>query len=273
MPPERLAFEALGSRCELLAAGVDAERLERGAAWVGQMHARLTRFDEASELSRLNAGAGSWVPVSDELEHLLRESLRAWELSGGLVNVAVLPALLGLGYTRSLSLGAPAVDELPEATPVPELPAVLEVVPGRARVEPGAAIDLGGIAKGWLADRLAERLGDNSVVNLGGDLAAHGGGPDGEGWPVGFGEAAVLLREQGAATSSTRRRRWFAGGREVHHLVDPRSGREARTDLSEVSVVAGAATTAEVCAKTALLLGSVEAPAFLALHCGAWWLD
>ena len=273
MPPERLVFEALGSRCELLAVGLDAERLERAAGWVRAMHARLTRFDESSELSRLNAAAGAWFPVSDELEHLLRESLRAWEVSTGLVNVAVLPALLGLGYTRSLSLGppSPVVDAEP-AAPVPDLPDVLEVVPGRARVEPGAAIDLGGIAKGWLADRVAERLGDNCVVNLGGDLAAHGDGPDGEGWPVGFGEAAVLLRDQGAATSSTRRRRWAAGEREVHHLVDPRTGRESRSDLCEVSVVAGSATTAEVCAKTALLLGSVEAPAFLALHCGAWWL-
>lgn len=272
MPPERLVFEALGSRCELVAVGVGADRLERAADWVRRLHARLTRFDEASELSRLNAGAGTWCPVSDELEHLLRESLRAWEVSGGLVNVAVLPALLGLGYTRSLALGPPAPVAAVPAAPVPDLPDVLEVVPGRARVEPGAAVDLGGIAKGWLADRLAERLGANCVVNLGGDLAAHGAGPEGEGWPVGFGESTVLLRDQGAATSSTRRRRWTAAEREVHHLVDPRTGRESRSDLSEVSVVAGDATRAEVCAKTALLLGSREAPAFLALHCGAWWI-
>src|SRR5581483_2829202 len=109
---------------------------------------------------------------------------------------------------------------------------------------------LGGIAKGWLADRLSERLGESCLVNLGGDLYARGDWPHGEGWPVALGGAAttVLLKDQGAATSSTRKRAWSAGGRRLHHLVDPRTGREARTDLGEVSVVAADATRAEVCA-------------------------
>lgn len=271
MPPDRVDFEALGSRCSLVARDAGDDRLQRGVAWVHTMHARLTRFDPASELCRLNAAAGRWTQVSDELEHLLRESLRAWELSGGLVNVAVLPALLELGYTQSLSLGAPAARAGGAlAVPVPALPDVLEVGPGRARLAPGAAVDLGGIAKGWLADRLADRLGVSCVANLGGDLAARGEGPDGEGWPVGFGDTTLMLRDQGAATSSTRLRAWTRDGRSVHHLVDPRTGRESRTDLGDVSVVAADATRAEVCAKTALLLGAAGAPVFLAQHCAAW---
>ena len=76
-----------------------------------------------------------------------------------------------------------------------------------------------------------------------------------------------------AATSSTRKRSWEVEGRRLHHLVDPRTGREAHTDLAEVSVVAADATQAEVFAKTALLLGSVDAPVYLAAHCAAWWLN
>lgn len=268
---DRLEFEALGSRCALFAVGAGASRLGRAADWVRVMHGRLTRFEPDSELSRFNAAAGTWFPVSDELEVLLRESLRAFELSGGLVNAAVLPAMLALGYTQPLRLG-PGTPAGEDVGPLPMLPAVLEVVPGRARLEPGAAIDLGGIAKGWLADRLSERLGDRCLVNLGGDLYARGDGPDGEGWPVGLGTVTVLLRDQGAATSSTRKRAWNDDGRRVHHLVDPRTGRSAQSDLGEVSVVAPDATRAEVFAKTALLLGSVQAPLFLAANCAAWWL-
>ena len=276
MPPdavvEKLDFEALGSRCALFAVGSGTERLARAAAWVRVMHARLTRFEPDSELSRFNGAAGTWFPLSDELELLLRESLRAYELSGGLVNAAVLPAMIALGYTRPLRLG-PGAPAAAGVGPLPALPSVLEVVPGRARLEPGAAIDLGGIAKGWLADRLSERLGDRCLVNLGGDLYARGDGPDGEGWPVGLGTVTVLLRDQGAATSSTRKRAWEVAGRRYHHLVDPRTGREAQTDLGEVSVVAADATRAEVFAKTALVLGSADAPVFLAAHCAAWWLS
>ncbi len=271
---DRLDFEALGSTCALFGVGLAAGRLERAATWVRSMQARLSRFEPESELSRLNAGAGRWTAISDELEHLLRESLRAWEVSGGLVNVAVLPALLEIGYTRTFSAGPTPATAAPPR-PVPPLPDRLEVMPGRARVEPGWGVDLGGVAKGWLADRLSERLGENCLVNLGGDLFARGPGGDGGGWAVGFGGVTVMLRDQGAATSSTRRRAWAGagGGERLHHLIDPRTGAPARSDVSEVSVVAADATTAEVVAKTALLLGSVEAAGFLAAHAAAWWLD
>jgi thiamine biosynthesis lipoprotein len=132
----------------------------------------------------------------------------------------------------------------------------------------GGAIDLGGIAKGWLADRLAERLGANVLVNLCGDLYARGGGESGGGWPVGFGDKTLLLKDLGAATSGTTKRAW-AGG---HHLIDPRTGRPAQSDLSEVSVLASTATDAEIYAKVALLLGSRDAPTWLEPRSPGWSL-
>jgi thiamine biosynthesis lipoprotein len=97
---ESLTFTALGGECELYAIDVDAATLEQARAWITRMHDRLTRFEPHSELSRLNASRGRWFAVSPELETLLRESLRAFEVSDGLVNVGVLPALLAAGYTR-----------------------------------------------------------------------------------------------------------------------------------------------------------------------------
>jgi len=143
---------------------------------------------------------------------------------------------------------------------------MLAVRPGAARLAPGNAIDLGGIAKGWLADRAVERIGPNALANLAGDLRAIGGGPEradtaaGPGWPVGFGETTVLLTDGAAATSGTTGRRWGDG---LHHLIDPRSGAPAASDLVEVSVLAATATEAEVLAKTALLLGAVRGAAYL----------
>ena len=262
---EKRFFEALGDGCEIYAVGLPAERLAEAEAWVHQMHDRLTRFTADSELSRFNASAGQWVEVSPLLEALLRESLRAQELSRGLVNAAVLPALLAAGYTRTFSEG-------PTATTMsvrpPSLPEVLEVRAGSARLRSGAAIDLGGIAKGWLADRLAADLGPNVLVNLCGDLFARGGGETGEGWPVGMGGDTVLLRDMGAATSGTRKRAWGEG---LHHLIDPRTGLPAATDLNEVSVIARTGADAEIFAKAALLLGSIAAPEYLQAHGALGW--
>ena len=102
---EKRIFEALGGECEIYGIDITAARLAEGEAWVHEMHDRLTRFSPTSELSRFNASAGSWADVSPLLESLLRESLRAHDLSEGLVNVAVLPALLAAGYTRTFSEG------------------------------------------------------------------------------------------------------------------------------------------------------------------------
>jgi thiamine biosynthesis lipoprotein len=80
------------------------------------------------------------------------------------------------------------------------------------------------------------------------------------------GEKTLLLCDHGAATSGTRLRRWGPH----HHLIDPRTGLPSESDLSEVSVVAASGLEAEVYAKTALLLGSRAAGAFLDRRCAAW---
>jgi thiamine biosynthesis lipoprotein len=233
---------------------------------------RFSRFLPDSELSEFNAQAGREVEVSPELESMLRAALDAWWASGGLVNACVLQAMLAIGYTRPLREGPTAPVPVATLAPLPPLPDVLRVCPRRALLHPGAAVDLGGVAKGWMADLLAAGLGENCLVNLGGDLFARGDGPAGDGWPVALGGVTVLLRDQGAATSSTRRRRWDRAGRTFHHLIDPRTGRPAESDIEEVSVVAECALHAEVDAKTALLLGSQYAPAYLAANALGWWI-
>jgi thiamine biosynthesis lipoprotein len=253
---EALRFEALGGWCELYSAR--PADLASVRAWTHAMHDRLTRFTPDSELSRLNAAAGRWFDVSADLETLLRQSLAAYEASAGLVHVGVLPALRAAGYTRDFAAGqTPSTGEIVIPPPLPEM---LDVADGRARIAPGMAIDLGGIAKGWMADRAVERIGPNSLANFAGDLRSRGEGPNGDGWPVGFGSTTVLLKDIGAATSGTGGRRW---GERSHHLIDPRTGLPADTDLTEVSVLAPTGADAEVLAKTALLLGREAGVRFL----------
>ncbi len=261
-------FEALGTSCSLFGAGVTSTQLLQGEFWVRELGTRITRFSDRSELALLNGAEGEWVRVSTEMEALLHEALRAYQLSAGLVNAAVLPSMHAIGYTRSLAAGA-TTPKIEDARPAPQLDEVLSLQRGLARLQVGCGLDLGGIAKGWMADRLTARLGPNALANLGGDLRAAGAGPNGEGWPVGFAGVTVMLRDQGAATSSVRRRRWG----DLHHLIDPRTGLPSQSGLEEVSVVAATGRDAEVVAKTALLLGPGLATAYCAAHAQAWWLS
>ncbi|TMG17432.1 MAG: FAD:protein FMN transferase [Chloroflexi bacterium] len=255
-------FDALGSTCELLSLGSGQAALERCERWVRDAEARFTRFLPDSELAGLNAGGGRYVPVSPELFAMLEAALWAFEESQGLVNAAVLPALVAAGYDRPFRQGLVEPAHVNPLT-IPGLPEVLilDQATRSAALAPAAALDLGGIVKGALADILIDELGEDAVCNLGGDLRVRGAGPEGDGWHIALCDrSAVALTDGAVCTSGVTRRRW---GHSMHHLIDPRTGMPARTDLAEVSVVTDSALRGEVYAKSAMLLGAAAGIAFL----------
>jgi thiamine biosynthesis lipoprotein len=255
-----LRFEAMTTQVGLWLSSchpMAAMALEKARHFVHEAEQRLSRFVPDSELARLNAGAGSGPRrVSLLLWELVETALDLARVSTGLVDPTVLPGLVRAGYGPGNCAGAidyRAVELNREAQTI-TLP--------RA-----TALDLGGVAKGWLADQIATALGSlgPTLVDMGGDLRAHGNRP----WAVGL-EAPLQpgrilldfdLSEGGVATSSIARRRW---GTDRHHLIDPRSGMPARTDLWQASVFAPTATAAEGAAKTVVILGCEAGQAYLA---------
>lgn len=262
----RHVFTAFGgARCEVIVCSGSDPAVSAVVADTYAFERRLTRFDDRSELSAFNAAAGARVSVSALLGELLRVCIDAYETSDGLVNAACLPALIDAGYDRSITevRRRPALQAPGSPHPaVPPLPNVLEVGGGWARLATGCAIDLGGVGKGWLADRLAERF-DNAAINLGGDLRAQGCGPDAAGWVVSLCDGRLMsIQDAGVATSGTSRRQWPGG----HHLIDPRTAAPARTRITAVSVVAESALRAEILAKAACVMGASRAGGWLQSH-------
>ena len=249
----RHSFRAMGTDIECL---LDAEPGDGFAAVEAEfvrLEALLSRFQPDSELSRLNA-AGELV-AGPELLEVTRLALAARERTGGLFDPAVHDAVVAAGYDRSFELLA---DDGRHAEAA-RCGGRIEVEGATIRLEPGTRLDLGGIAKGYAVDRVVELLAPHGpcLVNAGGDLAVAGGS-----WPVAIeGTGLTLALDSGAlATSGRDRRRWLLGGEELHHLVDPATGRPAVTDVMRATVVAASAAEAEVLAKVAFLTGSVDAP-------------
>jgi thiamine biosynthesis lipoprotein len=145
----------------------------------------------------------------------------------------------------------------------------LEPLATSVRIGP-VPIDLGGIGKGlavrWAAQVLS--ASGSHLVEAGGDCYLGGDGPDGDGWPVGVENpdpdgvpehvAVLRLRDLGCATSSLRVRSWRVGGEQVHHVIDPRTGRSARSGLRSVTVVDPDPARAEVWSKALLVAGSAR---------------
>src|SRR5213078_780239 len=117
-------FDALGSTCEFLSVGSGPAALERCEQRIRDAEARFTRFLRDSELAGLNASDGRYLPVSPELFAMLEAALWAFTESDGLVNAAVLPALIAAGYDRPFRQGL-TEPAFVNALPLPRLPEVL----------------------------------------------------------------------------------------------------------------------------------------------------
>ncbi|RAJ56577.1 thiamine biosynthesis lipoprotein [Streptomyces sp. Amel2xB2] len=223
-----------------------------------ELDRRFSRFTADSELSRLNASGGRWCTVSEEMHRLLRVALNAAVVSDGLVNIAVLPSLLASGYVRSWppAAGEDWGERPARQRPVPPLTSVLELRGREARLLPGHALDAGALAKGLWADDVVTWLGPDAAASLGGDVSCRGPGPTGEGWPVALpgGDGTVVVRDGAVATSGVAKRRWGDG---LHHLIDPRTGRPSRSDITQATVIASTGACAEW-ASTALVIGGSD---------------
>jgi thiamine biosynthesis lipoprotein len=271
-------FACMGTEARVILECGDAgdERLERMGRGVREALAafdrRLSRFNMASDLSRLNASPLEATPASSALVALVRAGRWAAERSGGLVDFTLVGALERQGYVDSwdeaarvpLAAALGAAPARRPALPDPDSRWRSVVAgPGLVRRPPGVRLDSGGIAKGLAAD-LAARSLDPDVdftIACGGDLVV--GGPRSRPQLVavehasGAGRAHVLeLRAGGVATSGLHRRVWRRpDGSVAHHVLDPSTGEPAWTGLVAVTAVGATALHAETLAKHALLAG------------------
>ncbi|OQY87189.1 MAG: hypothetical protein B6D41_12100 [Chloroflexi bacterium UTCFX4] len=265
------------------------ERLERVPAMFEAWEKTLSRFRANSELSQLNARGGENVRVSETLWRVLQVAQRAELWSDGLVTPLILNALEAAGYARTFSeihithrVSSVSVrerflreeDNLREGGVVNPLPRwEMNPTTHSVCVERGARLDLGGVAKGWAAEQTARYLGEMgaALVDAGGDMVMTA--PPAEGaWHIGIENPfapddddvpTVQIARGAVATSGRDFRKWTRDGKPAHHLIDPRSGLPAVTDVLTATVIAPTIFQAEVAAKVALLLGSVNGLAWL----------
>src|SRR5438128_8179267 len=138
----------------------------------------------------------------------------------------------------------------------------------------GIKLDFGGIAKGMAVDAALENLRLSGVhtalVNAGGDLAVLGLPPAAEHWQLAVPGRerfwTIPLRQGAVATSGIAHRHWWQGQTLRHHLLDPRTGLPAQSDLWSVTVVADRCEQAELAATVAFILGSQQGGNFLRRH-------
>ncbi len=268
----RLRFRAMGTEVSVLVDDRDATTVAGVRTLFATWEATLSRFQPTSELSRLNSAGGTAVPVSELLFTVTDHALAAARATGGAFDPALGTQLIAAGYAETFDLPSTARFRLSPPRPGGAWRQIALDPAARTICLPtGAALDLGGIAKGMAVDAAVALLRASGVthglVNAGGDMRIVDG-PH-ECWPVGLTDVPdelLALRGGALATSSTARRRWRLGGQNLHHLIDPRTGAPSASGVWSASVAAPTCAQAEVAAKSALILGPVAGARFLTDH-------
>ena len=281
-----LTFQAMNT--DFLVDGVSGEDADSVRELVRLAESTFSRFAPNSEIGRLNRTAGEWVVVSPMTYELLADADAAFRVTEGLFNPFMGHLMQEIGYDRSFELlqqdaspsgtsggrRNPAVKTKQAVQYQTDVTLPLDMDPRRqaVRLRSGFSLDMGGFAKGWTAQRAADGLMAKGVrhglIDAGGDVVLWGREPKQGVWgigvadPKGTGEDIADLWVEGLtamATSSVVKRSWRdPNNGVVHHIIDPRTGVPAMSDLLQVTVLARDLAVAEQYAKCLIVLGSAS---------------
>ena len=264
-----VAFEVMASQSYVQVHGGAGDLAEWAVDRLRELEQWWSRFLPDSDITRANLAAGAPVGVHPDTLAVVARGIEGWRQTNGLFDLTVLPALLDMGYTNSVTTDAPAPLVPGRVIGMTGFIGV-DYTAGTLTVPATTALDLGGIGKGMAADIVAEELiergATGAVVNLGGDMVVLGEPSNDASWFVGIAnpfnpEQQVLqlrLQNGGLATSGTSVRTWTGiDGTRRHHIVSPQTARSADTSLVAATVLASDAATAEIFA-TAAMMGSAD---------------
>ena len=244
----------------------DEQALKDAMAECGRYERLLSRTIEGSDVWRINHAEGEPTEVSDDTLAILRRAAEISEKSGGAFDITIAPASTMWDFTSGKA-------ELPDAAALAEAAARVDYT--RVRLDgntvtlpAGMMIDLGGIAKGYIADRvkafLEERGVKHAILSFGGNIVAIGKKPDGSDWKVGIqdidrptGEYMLVAANRGGSTvtSGIYERGFTLDGVRYHHLLNPKTGWPEQNELASVTILSESSMEGDALATAAFILG------------------
>ncbi len=248
--PQEKSFFAMDTLVTLRIYGKDAkEAMDSAVALVLDFEKRYDVRDQDSEVAKINAQAGNWVAVSEDtvaqiqmVKALSSELPQTFSLS-----LYPVSQLWGFGTDQPT---VPTPEAL-QATLLRVDDANIEVDPqqNRVRIPKGMALDFGGIAKGYLGQKLSEQMQayqiDAAYLSLGGNVQLCGKKPEDTPWRIGLADPLDSGKTVGVftvdacaiVTSGNYQRNFTKDGQTYHHILDPKTGMPADTGCASVTVI------------------------------------
>ncbi|MFC1539208.1 FAD:protein FMN transferase [Candidatus Latescibacterota bacterium] len=240
------------------------EILEKIFSEAKRIESIMQPLEGGGELQHINKSvSGEWFALSPELKTVLDRSFFFFEKSDGAFDPTIAAVKWLWEFDKDGRI--PSEDELNEALKTVGLSKVSLNGDSLSLGDYGSKLDLGGIAKGYIVDRITDILKDNGAVsgliNAGGDIYTFGNKPNGDNWIIGLSHPRMnktivldYIPLQAVATSGDYERYFMHNGVRYHHILDPKSGKPARECVS-VTVWTESAMDADVFATTIFVLG------------------
>ena len=268
---------AMDTVMTLSAAGPHAEEaLEEAVLELERLDALWSTGSPDSEVSRLNASGGD-ARLSGDTVELLERSLEICRETGGLFDPSIFPLTELWGFQTD-DPHVPAREQIEALLPLVD-GSSLALEDGALSLGEEQSVDLGGIAKGFASARVMEifvKYGVSSgMVSLGGNVQTLGAKPDGSPWRVGVRDpegsagdylGVLSVRDKAVITSGGYERFFEEGGQTYCHILDPRTGYPAESDLASATVVSSDGVLADGLSTALYIMGSQDAAAFWAGH-------
>ncbi len=240
-----------------LTANCSSEALDGAFALCKEYENLLSRTVEDSDVYKLNNSDG-FVEVDTHTSNIIKQAICYGDLSGGKFDITIYPVSSLWDFNNEI---IPSRDEIAEALKNIDYQSI--EVNGNAVNLNGKKIDLGGIAKGYIADRILEYFKENNVsegiIDLGGNLVVFGDRDYTVGikQPFSDGEyaARLKLRNKTVVTSGTYERYIPADIKLYHHILDPKTGYACDSDLCSATIIADSSMNADALSTICILLG------------------
>ncbi|MBI9102766.1 MAG: FAD:protein FMN transferase [Spirochaetales bacterium] len=225
---------------------------------------------EDSQVAAVNRAAGlESVNVDSRVMDVVLQGLEYSKLSEGRFDITIGP-LVDLWHIGHEDARIPEEAEIESVLPLIDYTSVL-VDPGSEMIslpEPGMSMDLGGIAKGYIADRISEMLikagRESALINLGGNVLVVGSKPDGTPFRIGVqnpdsdrGEylGIVSVESKSVVSSGAYERFLEVDGKTYHHILDPFTGYPVETDIDQVTIISERSVDGDGLSTTVFTLG------------------
>ena len=253
---------AMGTVMELRAYGENADAaLSEAEAEIIRLDALLSRGYADSEISKINKDGGG--TVSADTRAILQKGIEVSNKTDGAFDMCIAP-LVDLWGFYSKEYHVPSDGEISEAKPKTYYKNL--ITDGESVVlKNGAELDTGGIAKGYLSNRIIDIFkaqGINSaIISLGGNVQTLGKKADGSQWRVGIrdpegGLLGTLEAQDTAVITSGGYQRFFEeDGKTYHHIIDPETGRPAESGLKSVTIISSDGAAADALSTAVFVMG------------------